>query len=645
MATILTTGKLKPVNLFHGLAIAAAVAGLYFLSTYNYLLFHSLAEGFSVVIAFSIFAISWNARRFLRNNYLFFIGIAFLFIGGIDFLHTLAYAGMGVFQPDGANLATQLWMGARYLEAFTLIAAPFLFHRRIRPNLVFVGYAAVTLPFLLSVFYWKVFPAAFIEGQGLTSFKIVSEYVISIILLGAGFLLIKNKDEFDDNVFKLILASIILTIASELAFTLYTDAYGIANMVGHILKVVSFYLIYRALIVTGLQTPYDLLFRNLNQSEQKYHSLFSSMNEGFALYDVIWDETGRPVDYRFVEVNDAFCKMTGLEDVEGKKALDIIHGLENSWLAKFEHVTLTGQPAQFTGFVSGLGKGRWYQVFVYSPADGRLATLFSDVTRRMEMEEELRISIENLQEQSLKLEEEIEERKTIQQELARHRNRLEELVSQRTRKIHELSKRMLITQEKERQRIGHELHDEIGGLLTGLKLALHKAKKKLGEAADNSELGYVEELLNRTMETVSILSHSMRPEILDEMGLLEALRWHFEEYTRHTDIEIDFSHDGLDGRLPAEIETTAYRVIQESLTNVARYSGASRASVDIRLEDHKLLVEIEDLGRGFDPQMISATSLGLSGMQDRVLLAGGELIIYSSPGEGTRISCEINLEN
>src|SRR4030043_150037 len=98
--------------------------GLCLASLYNYLLFHSLAEIFSIVDAFGIFMVTWNSRRFLDNNYLLFIGIAYLFVGGLDLIHTLTYKGMGIFQGYGTNLATQLWGAARYTESLSLLIAP-----------------------------------------------------------------------------------------------------------------------------------------------------------------------------------------------------------------------------------------------------------------------------------------------------------------------------------------------------------------------------------------------------------------------------------------------------------------------------------------------------------------------------------------
>jgi PAS domain S-box-containing protein len=241
--------------------------GLYLTSLYSYLLFHSLAEIFSIVVACGIFMIVWNSRRFLGNNYLLFIGIAYVFVGGLDLIHTLAYKGMGVFQGYETNLPTQLWIATRYMESLSLLIAPLLFRQRLKANLIFLGYTLATSILLLSIFYWDIFPVCFVEGVGLTPFKKISEYIISLILLGSIVLLLKNRKEFEKNVLQWVVRSIIAAIASELAFTFYIDAYGFSNWVGHFFKILSFYFIYKAIIETGLTKPYDLLLRNLKRSE------------------------------------------------------------------------------------------------------------------------------------------------------------------------------------------------------------------------------------------------------------------------------------------------------------------------------------------------------------------------------------------
>lgn len=245
------------------------LSGLYIASLYSYLLFHNLAEIFSVVIAAGVFAISWNCRRFLENNYLRFLGVAFLFIGLIDLLHTLAYKGMGVFPGFGANLPTQLWIAARYMQSISLLLASFFLHRKLRISRVFAAYSLVFLLLLLAIFPYHFFPDCFLDGSGLTAFKKGSEYLICFILIGAMALLLKERREFDPQVLRLLIWSILLTIVSELAFTFYVGVYDLSNLVGHIFKILAFFLIYKALIETGLAKPYDLLYRNLKLSEER----------------------------------------------------------------------------------------------------------------------------------------------------------------------------------------------------------------------------------------------------------------------------------------------------------------------------------------------------------------------------------------
>ncbi len=243
------------------------IAGLYLASLYNYLLFHTLAELFSIVVAAAIFMLVWNAWNFMDNGYLKFFGLASVFIAGLDLTHTLAYAGMNIFVDYDANLPTQLWVATRYLQALTLLAAPFFLVRPVYRGATFGVYLLIFVALLVLIFA-GIFPDCFIEGRGLTPFKIVSEYIISLILVGAIVFLFRQRAMFDSQVFNWLVIAILLTIGSELAFTFYISVYGLSNLVGHIFKILAFYYIYRAIIETGLSKPYHLLFRELKQQEQ-----------------------------------------------------------------------------------------------------------------------------------------------------------------------------------------------------------------------------------------------------------------------------------------------------------------------------------------------------------------------------------------
>ncbi len=295
---------------------------LYIISTQNYLLFHSLVELVSVVIAVSIFSLAWNTRRYLDNSFLLFVGVAYLFIGGLDLLHTIAYKGMGVLADSTANPATQLWIAARYLQSFSLLVAPYFLYRRIKPSNLLVVYGSISALLAASIMLWKVFPDCFIDGQGLTAFKINSEYLISLLLLCSIALFIRNRGRFEPDKFQWFILAIFFTMASELAFTFYVSVYGFSNLIGHFCKLISTLCIYRALVVSGLRNPYDDLKRN----NERLASLLANSTE--AIYCI---ELRRPLDinlpeeeqidhiykYAFVsEANDVWARIAGLEHGE-----------------------------------------------------------------------------------------------------------------------------------------------------------------------------------------------------------------------------------------------------------------------------------------------------------------------------------------
>lgn len=211
--------------------------GLYLAKRYSFLLFHSLAEMFSIAVACGIFLMAWNARRFLNNNALLFLGIASLFVAALDLVHTLGYPGMTVFAGSDTNLSAQLWIAYRYTMSLSFLIAPFFVNRKIIPGLLMAGYGVVTALLLALIFYWRVFAVCFLEDEHrLTWFKIISEYRISLIFAVALGLFVLKRENFDKRALELLVPAILASIVSEYAFTLYDDPYGLANRVGHYFK-------------------------------------------------------------------------------------------------------------------------------------------------------------------------------------------------------------------------------------------------------------------------------------------------------------------------------------------------------------------------------------------------------------------------
>ena len=255
-----------------GAGAAAGIAVLFLLhltTRHSYLLFHSIAEGFCIAISVGIFMFAWNSRRLMGNDYLLFLGIASLFIGFLDGLHTMAYKGMGVFGGQDANLPTQLWILTRSVHAVSFLVAPIFLNKALRPPAAVGTLLLVTVLSLLSIFVWDVFPDSYIEGLGLTPFKIYSEYAIILVFLASSAAVMAFRRSFDPGVMRLILGAIALNIASELSFTRYLGVYDFFNELGHLFKIAAYYLLYRAVIVTGLKQPYLFMFRDLKQSREE----------------------------------------------------------------------------------------------------------------------------------------------------------------------------------------------------------------------------------------------------------------------------------------------------------------------------------------------------------------------------------------
>jgi PAS domain S-box-containing protein len=387
--------------------ILASFFALYLVKSHSYVLFHSLVEVFSIVIAGAIFALTWNARRYFDNGYILLIGISFLFIGFIDLIHTLAYKGMGVYPGYDSDLPTQLWIAARWLQALSFFAATFFLDRKLnRPLMVLIGGTVVLILLFLSIFYWNIFPSCFVEGTGLTPFKIASEYGISLILLISIVPLTKKKDKLHPRVRQLIIASILSTVASEMSFTLYTDAYGFFNALGHFFKVIAFIFIYKAVVSIGLKQPYDLLFRDLKirqdelrQSEERYHSLFKHMLNGMAYCKMEFDADGRPVDFIYLAVNDAFEKLTGLKNVEGKRITEIMPSIRQDnpeFLELYGRVATTGQPEKRELLLKPLDL--WLYISVYSVEKENFVAVFENITERRKAEKDYQSIFENVQE-------------------------------------------------------------------------------------------------------------------------------------------------------------------------------------------------------------------------------------------------------
>ena len=230
------------------------------LRTSGYLLFHTLAEFFTVVVGALMFFAAWNTHSYTRNNFLLFLGIGYLWVALLDTGHALVYPGMPFQQDHAVNTTLHLWIDGRLLEAILLLTAPLFITRPLSPRV-----ALGLLSFLGTLLIWSAFafqwPLLYIEGYGLTPLKVAIEYLVIGLLVVAMTIYHRLRDSLTPLVTRFMIASMTMTIAGELCFTLYVDIYGALNLVGHVFKLFSFWMIYQAIAHAMLRKPFSLMAR------------------------------------------------------------------------------------------------------------------------------------------------------------------------------------------------------------------------------------------------------------------------------------------------------------------------------------------------------------------------------------------------
>jgi signal transduction histidine kinase len=209
-------------------------------------------------------------------------------------------------------------------------------------------------------------------------------------------------------------------------------------------------------------------------------------------------------------------------------------------------------------------------------------------------------------------------------------------------KLRRLAAHLISVREEERAHIAREIHDELGQVLTGIKMEVGWLAKRLKEPALLEKTDSMSKLIDSTIQTVRKIATGLRPEMLDDMGLIAAVGWQAKDFQKRTGIRCRPKLPPEGTKLDLDISTTAFRIFQEILTNVARHSRATRVDIELTVTEELLKLEVADNGVGIASSDLNGRkSLGLLGMQERALLFGGEVGITGTPGHGTSVSVQI----
>jgi signal transduction histidine kinase len=232
----------------------------------------------------------------------------------------------------------------------------------------------------------------------------------------------------------------------------------------------------------------------------------------------------------------------------------------------------------------------------------------------------------------------IHDSKVLEQSIRESASELERMVDIRTVELRRLSSRLMTLQDEERRRIAREIHDGLGQELAAAKMILDGIMAKDSSPSVRQAANDSSQLVDRAIKQVRTISHLLHPPLLDEVGLVSALRWYLEGLSERSGIEVQLEVDPPNlGRLRPELETAIFRIIQEALTNMFRHSGARNGTVSVKEGDGRIAVTVRDDGRGIEEQVIQlrpeSVGVGIGGMRQRVSELGGRLrLANANPG-------------
>lgn len=230
--------------------------------------------------------------------------------------------------------------------------------------------------------------------------------------------------------------------------------------------------------------------------------------------------------------------------------------------------------------------------------------------------------------------------------LERRLRRQQQQEAQTNEELQRLSAKLITAQEEERRSIARELHDEVGQVLTAIKVELAVAQRALeAHGVAPQALADARSITESALTTVRDLSHLLHPALLDDLGLPAAVEWYLRGFGARHDVRAELLHDRMDERFTPDIEASIYRIVQEALTNVAKHARATTCRVYLQRLPHTILITVEDNGAGFDPDAAGAPThrpgIGLIGIRERVAQLRGTVRLESAPGNGTRLTVEL----
>lgn len=377
-------------------------------------------------------------------------------------------------------------------------------------------------------------------------------------------------------------------------------------IIAGVFLVIAFVLVAAMVLVRNLRRQ-DLLSAALKDSDERLRQMVSTVRDGMVAIDA---------NHRIVLFNPAAARMFGID------AGNAINHELNEWLANCDHPPI------------GKNLLRYLEEGLHSPAGLALLGMVELKNGEQKLPVELSLSSAMVQDKILVT--------AVFRDLT-ERQRAEQELLDKNRQLEELSASLQGVRESERTRIARELHDELGQLLTGIRMEVSWLGSRL--SADQTVLvdktAAIKNLIDQTIGSVRRISSDLRPLVLDDLGFVAAARWYVDQYAARTGLYVDLLLPEEDLQQDGDVATALFRILQESLTNIARHAKASEVNISLQQKGNDWMLSICDDGVGFAPASLRNNGFGLIGMRERARSLGGFLAVISAPGNGTTINVQI----
>lgn len=640
-----------------------------FVTRYSYhLLFHTSAEIFACMMSFGLFVIALNTNRMSENNFIVFLGIGYLFIGAVDMFHIFIYKEVSIIFKEGSqSIVVQFWIAARYMSAITFLISTLLLYKPVkqfRTLTIFFSYFFSTVLIIASILYFKIFPACYVYGQGLTQFKIISEYIISVVLLLVAVLYFNLRKKIDNKLFFYIECHLITMIVSEILFTSFFSPHDWTNVWSHIIRVISYFFLYKAIIETGLKRPYAILFHKidkidyelhitsnkLKQEERQRRMMEEMLAKSNQCYELIINNSSDAItvasEDKFIFANDRAVKIFGVEntrDLIGMNSLSFVHSeeranvsqhierlrskLETPTLIEYKIVSLTGEVIDVEVIIDYL----LYQ--------GKLSymSIFRDISQRKQIS---------------KLKNDI-------------RNNEKELIQ--TKEYNKMLTEFFTN-------ISHELKTPLNVILGAIQVLSLPDNHVQSYHLDTILYRYLRvmkqncsrllRLVNNLIDLSKFDSGYLKLNLSNQniINIVEDISMSVADYIESCGLTIVFDTDVEEKVIAVDIDKIE-RIMLNLLSNSIKFTDkGGRIFIDMRDMNDRVAISVKDTGIGIPKDKLriifdrfgqvdktlsrhrEGSGIGLSLVKTIVEMHGGTIKISSVEGEGTEITIELPVQ-